>query len=210
MKISFAASASCGLWRKIQEHEIIAKIDYLIDAIDLKTAPSVYPLHAKIALMELKNPMADYFSILENSAVRFGYRISVLANWYRGPGYKDIEQKFGLTEPECSALFCIGHSDGLTATDVCNITGRPKNSMSRAISVLMDKNLLSRATDEVDARKKRLVLTPEGRTLYEKIVPIFLRSEQRIVQPLTPSELSDLDRLLTKMTQHITSDPHAY
>lgn len=154
--------------------------------------------------------MADYFNILERSAVRFGYRIAVLSNWYRGPGYKLIEEKFGLTEPECSALFCVGHADNLTATDVCNITGRPKNSMSRAISILIKKKLFARAIDKVDARKKRLILTPEGRVLYEKTVPIFLKLEQDILQPLTPSELSDLDRLLTKMIKHIVNAPKAY
>ena len=154
--------------------------------------------------------MASYFDILEHSQVRFGYRIAVLANWYRGPGYKTIEQRFGVTEPECSALFCIGHSDHLTATDVCNITGRPKNSMSRAISILIDKKLLQRTVDDVDARKKRLLLTSEGRALYTKIVPIFLKSEQNIVQPLTPSELSDLDRLLSKMIRHVAEEAKTY
>ena len=154
--------------------------------------------------------MADYFNILERSQVRFGYRIAVLSNWYRGPGYKSIEQKFGLTEPECSVLFCVGHADHLTATDVCNITGRPKNSMSRAISLLIEKKLLARTTDDLDGRKKRLLLTPKGRALYEKIVPIFLKAEQDIVQPLTPSELSDLDRLLSKMIRHVVDTAHTY
>lgn len=154
--------------------------------------------------------LTNYFDILEHSQVRFGYRISVLANWYRGPGYKSIEQKFGITEPECSALFCIGHSDHLTATDVCNITGRPKNSMSRAISILIEKELLLRSVDNIDARKKRLLLTTEGRALYARIVPIFLKSERNIVQPLTPSELSDLDRLLSKMIKHVAEEAKAY
>jgi len=142
--------------------------------------------------------------------VRFGYRIAVLSNWYRGPGYKAIEKKFGITEPECSALFCVGHSDHLTATDVCNITGRPKNSISRAISILIGKRLLERTEDDIDARKKRLTLTPLGRSLYEKTVPIFLRFEHNIVQPLTPSELSDLDRLLSKMIKHVVETAKAY
>jgi DNA-binding MarR family transcriptional regulator len=154
--------------------------------------------------------VADYFDILEHSQVRFGYRIAVLGNWYRLPGYKLIEQKFGIIEPECSVLFCVGHADRLTASDVCHITGRPKNSISRAISLLIDKKLLARTTDDLDGRKKRLALTPKGRVLYEKIVPIFLKTEQNIVQPLTPSELSDLDRLLSKMIRHVVDTAHTY
>jgi DNA-binding MarR family transcriptional regulator len=154
--------------------------------------------------------VTDYFSLLQHSRVRFGYRIAVLSNWYRGPGYKAIEKKFGITEVECSALFCVGHSDQMTATDVCNITGRPKNSLSRAIAILIGKKLLQRTEDDRDGRKKRLQLTSQGRALYEKIVPMFLRAEQNIVQPLTPSELSDLDRLLGKMIKHVVETAKIY
>jgi DNA-binding MarR family transcriptional regulator len=154
--------------------------------------------------------MKSHFEILEHSAVRFGYRISVLANWYRGPGYKQIEKDFGLTEPECSALFCVGHSEQMSATDVCAITGRPKNSMSRAIGLLLEKGLLEREADGKDGRRKRLHLTKLGQQSYQKIVPIFQQSEMEMVSPLTPSELSDLDRLLSKMTKHATQRPKTY
>lgn len=154
--------------------------------------------------------MKSHFEILESSAVRFGYRMAVVTNWYRGPGYKKIEKEFGLTEPECSALFCIGHSDHMSATDICAITGRPKNSMSRAIGLLLGKKLIERETDSSDGRKKLLRLTPLGRQLYEAIVPIFQESEKNIVSPLTPSELSDLDRILSKMTKHVTEIARSY
>jgi DNA-binding MarR family transcriptional regulator len=154
--------------------------------------------------------MKSHFEILEHSAVRFGYRMAVLANWYRGPGYKRIEKEFGLTEPECSALFCIGHSAQMSATDVCAITGRPKNSMSRAIGLLLDKGLVEREVDSVDGRKKRLKLTSLGQQTYQQIVPIFQESEMNIVSPLTPSELSDFDRLLSKMTKYVTQRPKPY
>ena len=154
--------------------------------------------------------MKSHFEILEQSDVRFGYRISVLANWYRGPGYKAIERDYNLTEPEISALFCIGHSDYISATDVCAITGRPKNSMSRAIALLMEKGMLEREADGKDGRKKLLKLTAPGRATYAKIVPIFLQGEADILTPLTPSELSDLDKLLTKMTRHVTRKLKTY
>ena len=98
----------------------------------------------------------------------------------------------------------------MSATDVCAITGRPKNSMSRAIGLLLDKGLVEREADGEDGRRKLLHLTREGHLTYQKIVPIFQESEMNIVSPLTPSELSDLDRLLSKMTKHITQRPKTY
>ncbi|MCA0451048.1 MAG: MarR family winged helix-turn-helix transcriptional regulator [Proteobacteria bacterium] len=152
-------------------------------------------------------PQADHAKILEQSEVRFGYRIAVLANWYRGPGYKLIEQRHGITEPECSVLFCVGHSNELTATDVCHITGRPRNSMSRAIHILLRKKLMARESDPGDARRKILRLTKPGYALYRQIVPVFVESERNMLTPLSLSEISDLDRLLTKMIAH-TSQSH--
>jgi DNA-binding MarR family transcriptional regulator len=153
---------------------------------------------------------ADHVKILEQSEVRFGYRIAVLANWYRGPGYKLIEQRHGITEPECSVLFCVGHSDELTATDVCHITGRPRNSMSRAIHILKGKKLLSRDSDPSDARRKILRLTKQGQLLYRQIVPVFISRERHILESLSLSEISDLDRLLTKMITHTSRSSKVY
>lgn len=153
---------------------------------------------------------ADHVSILEQSEVRFGYRLAVLANWYRGPGYKTIEEAHGISEPECSVLFCIGHSPDLTATDICHITGRPKNTMSRAIHFLRRKKLLVREGDPQDARRKLLRLTPEGQVLYRRTIPVFLATEQKIIGGLTPSELSDLDRLLTKMLNYTSTASEIY
>lgn len=154
--------------------------------------------------------MTDYFDLLEHSKVRFGYRLAVLSNWYRGPANKTIDAKFHLTDPETAVLFCIGHADRLTATDVCNISGRPKNSISRAIASLINKNLLGRSADLADARRKRLALSAKGRTLFEKVMAIFVKREQDVLQPLTPSELSDLDRLLRKMTRHFVDKEKTY
>ncbi|MEZ0215185.1 MAG: MarR family transcriptional regulator [Xanthobacteraceae bacterium] len=42
----------------------------------------------------------------------------------------------------------------MSATDVCAITGRPKNSMSRAIGLLLDKGLVEREADGEDGRRK--------------------------------------------------------
>jgi DNA-binding MarR family transcriptional regulator len=153
---------------------------------------------------------ADHVKILERSEVRFGYRLAVLANWYRGPGYKLIEERYGISETECSALFCVGHSDDLTATDVCHITGRPRNSMSRAIHILKRKKLLSRESDPSDGRRKILRLTKSGHALFRLFIPVFLEGERHILGSLSLSEVSDLDRLLTKMITHTARSAKVY
>lgn len=137
--------------------------------------------------------------LLNEGPIKFGYRIAILRNWYGGPGYKRMERDYGLSEPETSVLFCLGHSDGLRAQDISNITGRPKNSISRAVNLLLRKGQIRRVPDPNDKRQKSLYLTRSGAASYKIIVPIFRDREKAMLKPLTREELVLLDGMLKKM-----------
>jgi len=137
--------------------------------------------------------------LVAHSPVRYGYRITSLRNWYAGPGFRLIERQFGLSEAETSVLFCLGHMAGLRAQDVSALTGHPKNSVSRAVHVLLAKKLIQRRADRADRREKTLALTPAGSTLFRKIVPIFVARQDSMLSALTARERRSLDRLLDKL-----------
>lgn len=144
-------------------------------------------------------PTLKHIEILESSVIRNGYRLAVITNWYKGYPYKVIEQKFRLNESEGAALFCLGQSAGLSATDICAITGRPKNSISRAVNVLLRKKLITRRDDIRDRRRKILDLTEEGFQIYKQSEQLFLASERRILSPLSKEEMKALDAILSKL-----------
>ena len=143
--------------------------------------------------------MATTRDLVAHSPVRYGYRITSLRNWYAGPGFRLIERQFGLSEAETSVLFCLGHMAGLRAQDVSALTGHPKNSVSRAVHVLLAKKLIQRRVDRADRREKTLALTPAGSTLFRKIVPIFVARQDSMLSALTARERRSLDRLLDKL-----------
>ncbi len=143
--------------------------------------------------------MATTRDLVANSAVRYGYRITSLRNWYAGPGFRQIERQFGLSEAETSVLFCLGHMAGFRAQDVSALTGHPKNSVSRAVHVLLAKKLIQRRADRADRREKTLALTPAGAALFRKIVPIFVERQNSMLSALTARERRSLDRLLDKL-----------
>ncbi|MBM3540461.1 MAG: winged helix-turn-helix transcriptional regulator [Alphaproteobacteria bacterium] len=143
--------------------------------------------------------MATTRDLVAHSPVRYGYRITSLRNWYAGPGFRLIERQFGLSEAETSVLFCLGHMAGLRAQDVSALTGHPKNSVSRAVHVLLAKKLIQRRADRADRREKTLALTPAGSTLFRKIVPIFVARQDSMLSALTARERRSLDRLLDKL-----------
>lgn len=148
------------------------------------------------------------FDALNQDPVKFGYRIAVLRNWYGGPAYRQLEMESSITESEASVIFFLGRSEGSRAQDISDVIGRPKNSISRAVHLLLNKNLLRRVPDKNDRRQKLLFLTEAGWATYERIVPMFSARESELIANLSEPELAFLDAVLAKMVknlQHWTS-----
>ena len=147
-------------------------------------------------------PSLMHIEILERTRIRFGYRIAVLTNWYKAYPYRMFDREYQLAESEAAALYCLGQTAGLNATDICEITGRPKNSISRAISLLIEKQLVTRRTDVRDKRRKLLDLTDRGFEAFKRSEEWFVSTERAMLSALTKEEVSTLDILLRKMIYH--------
>ena len=105
----------------------------------------------------------------------------------------------GLNRPEIVVLFCIAHVPDMTSMDICRATGRPKNSISRAIIALADRRLIVRTPDPADQRAMRLGLTASGKRAFDKLIPAFEAREAEMFAPLSASERASLARLLEKL-----------
>lgn len=138
--------------------------------------------------------------ILGASAITVGYRLSYLANFFVGPIYNEITRTTGLARSEFVVLFCIEHVGELSAQDVCEITGRPKNSVSQAVTKLLKAGLIQRRTDSTDARRSILGLTSKGDALYRQLIPRFQQRETEMLSVLTPREREQFARLIGKLT----------
>ncbi len=143
--------------------------------------------------------MMDVRGILRGNEIRFGYRIGYLSNVFSGPVYRVAEKKFGIQRPMFATLFCIAHEANLTATNVCNLVGISKNTISRAVAQLEKKQLLVRHTDPDDSRSAFLTITPAGRKVYESILPLFQAREKAMVSTLTREEQKQLLALIDKI-----------
>lgn len=137
--------------------------------------------------------------ILDETAIRVGYRISYLANFYSGPIYKALEAEEGLTRPDFIVMFCLAHCGTLTAQDISKMTGRPKNSLSRAVHKLVEKGFITRRAAPNDPRQADLDLSGDGRAAFNRIMPRFIAREAAMISPLTAAEQREFDRLLGKL-----------
>lgn len=144
--------------------------------------------------LELLVPLMSSPGVAKNA-----YRMSIFANFFNGPIYAVIQKRFRLVRDEVNTLFCLAHFEELSPRDICLVMGRPKNSVSRAISRLLERDLIAIRDHPDDARVDILTLKPAGHALYDETRRMFVDRETQMLSSLTNREKDTLDRLLTKL-----------
>ena len=141
----------------------------------------------------------DLSVIFERPTIRDTFRISYLANRLVLPAYDDIKRAYGLSRGEYLLLFCLSYIEELTAQDIAEMTGRPRNSISRAVHRMRDKGYLKRSPDPADGRQALLRITAKGERLHKRILPLFEEQEAKMLDNLTSEDRKLLDSLLKKL-----------
>ena len=127
------------------------------------------------------------------------YRLSILANTVSNAIAREYQGRFGLTIPEWRVMAVLGRFGPDVATGICERTAMDKVTVSRAMNRLIDGGLVNSSADDSDRRRAIARLTRKGRSVHDKIVPVALEHERRIVSTLTTAEMAELDRLLAKL-----------
>lgn len=141
--------------------------------------------------------------MLWRNAVTTAWRLNYVANFYAVPFYLALEKRIGISRPEYVILFCAAQHPGVTAQEIVASTGRPKNSISVAVSKLERKRLVTRRPSSTDSRRMELRVTAAGLAVFEKVVPLLAERERRMVAALTGPERRRFDALLMKIAQRV-------
>lgn len=140
--------------------------------------------------------------MFERNEVPDTFRISFLANSLVLPIYEEIKREYDLSRGEYLLLFCLSNVAELTAQDVADMTGRPRNSISRAVHRMLRDGYLTRSPDPDDGRQALLRITPAGRAMHKSIVSKFEQRERALLAILSSDERQVLDHLLTKLVSN--------
>ena len=129
----------------------------------------------------------------------FPYRLAVLAEEVSRTVAQLYSDRFDLTRHEWRVLAALGINRQMAAKDIADYSTLDKMSVSRAVAALETKAYLARAEDPADRRNKILRLTPAGRALYQRIVPLARAREHHILETLTATERTALDVIMKKL-----------
>lgn len=157
------------------------------------------------AMEETFGPLS--LTMLGDTPIVHIWRVAFLANTFTGPLYRVVGERFGLTRPQFVILFCLSQGGPVPAKDICLATGLPKNSISRAVSELLSRDLIARQTEDRDKRKKTLALTKAGRSLVEEVVPLFSARQGAMRSALAEDEAAMFDSLLLKLVMAMPGWP---
>jgi DNA-binding MarR family transcriptional regulator len=116
----------------------------------------------------------------------------------------EYQVRYGLDIPEWRVLATLGfRNDPCSAQFISDCTRTHKSTISRAVTALMQRQIIERVENEDDRREFRLRLTRKGRALYEELIPRLLRREQEILACLSTQERKDLATLLGKIEKSL-------
>jgi DNA-binding MarR family transcriptional regulator len=112
----------------------------------------------------------------------------------------EYQARYGLDIPEWRVLATLGfRNDACSAQYISDCTRTHKSTISRAVTALMEREIVERVENAQDRREFRLRLTRKGRALYEELIPRLLRKEQEILSCLSVQERKLFAMLLGKI-----------
>src|SRR5215813_4115438 len=132
------------------------------------------------------------------------FRLNRLAAEVSSALSAEYQARYGLDIPEWRVLATLGfRRDACSAQYISDCTRTHKSTISRAVTALMEREIVERVENAEDRREFRLRLTRKGRALYEELIPRLLRKEQDILSCLTAQERKDFAALLTKIERSL-------
>lgn len=127
------------------------------------------------------------------------YRLHVVANLLSRGAEMRYRREHGVSLWEWRTVALLGVSAPLSLNDLAQAAGVDKAQMSRVVSGLTARGLVSRDADSRDARAVQLALTARGRKLYKGLIRSAIARDTAFLESLSSQERKVLDGVLVKL-----------
>ena len=157
---------------------------------------------AELKLSDSTIKAQDVFAaVVTNGPISDAWRFTLWSNYYTEPCFSAMSRDFDVGRDEFNVMSCLSSYGPMAAKTICEVTGRPKNSISRAVTRLSERKMIRRKINPLDRRESSLMLTESGRKLYERVVPVAIERQSTMLSGLSSSERALLDQVLNKLMQ---------
>src|SRR5690554_4653047 len=127
------------------------------------------------------------------------YRIARLLSVSGALLIRLCEGRFGISRREWRLIAMLADYGPLAPSELARHAYTDRPQVSRAISGLVEKGLVSRIDDE--RHRAAVTLTDKGRVLHAELFPLTANINSSILKTLTPDQIDALDYALDALTQ---------
>lgn len=112
------------------------------------------------------------------------YRLSAAANRTSRAFAERYRDEFGISIPEWRVLAHLNHAGAVSIRDIEARVDMEKSKVSRAASRLEGAGYIRKEVHGTDRRLLALSLTPEGRALVARVLPVAIAFQQEMLERL--------------------------
>jgi len=146
-------------------------------------------LHQINFTMRFENPSKTIFYQIEKAIKQ--YRTMAQGN-LNGLGYN-------VTINQILLMIQIQQQSDISQVELANLLFKDVASVTRMIELLVRENLVQRAENKIDRRKKDLKITKKGEELLNKAIPIISKNRTIAQKNMSEDDLQTLFKLLNKI-----------
>ncbi|WP_368072304.1 MarR family winged helix-turn-helix transcriptional regulator [Sulfitobacter sp. 20_GPM-1509m] len=106
--------------------------------------------------------------------------------------FDDALRPFGLTNGQFSLLMSLNRPDGPRISDLVDLLGMDRTTLTAALKPLERKGLVTAQADKADRRSRRLHLTDAGRSVLKQALPTWRATHDAVDAALAPTSPQDL------------------
>ena len=133
------------------------------------------------------------------------HRIITLANLLRRSATLRYRRMFGLALIEWRVIAVLGTGRPVSLNELARRVGLSKSQMSRGVSGLVRKRIVSRAQNASDSREIALALSADGQAIYAAFKQAADKRNRALVAGMGAGEVRRLSLLLALLTERAQS-----
>jgi len=113
------------------------------------------------------------------------------------------EQGEDVTPEQWMVLIRLWERDGLSQSEVSDLTLRDAPTISRIVGVMQQRGWVTRKKSRTDARVQLVCLSAKGRALEKKLVPVVRKLVERTARGIDPEDIAHLRTTLKRMFENL-------
>jgi DNA-binding MarR family transcriptional regulator len=125
--------------------------------------------------------------------------ITFIANKLSNSATAYYQRNFGINVTDWRIMSLLAIEPGIPASRICHVIGFDKGPVSRTLSVLQKRGLVTIRTAPDDGRTHSISLTAKGRATHDKVIVAALERERRLLSVLKKEEREVLIDLLRRV-----------